>query len=272
MEHNSPALVASLIDKTEGTEFNKEVFEKTGVFVVRNALPKDLVQQWREEWDKFYNEKLVNGRNVNLSNPVDLKEELPPTLAKIYKNDILLDFVQQVFGEDVALYNHRFVIKDKFSPGEVFLHQDFCYHLGMPTKASFFVPLSYAGKKNGGLTYYLGTHRYGFLGDAGEINPSRFKEQWPQYTPELQPGDFAIMNSLIWHTSGINEAGIDRIVADIIYQPANDPTGKELLRGQWQTDFFIDRSLNPKDFFKWSRVSKIVDLNEKLKNSVPQPQ
>jgi ectoine hydroxylase-related dioxygenase (phytanoyl-CoA dioxygenase family) len=267
MQHNSPEFITSLLDKVEGEKFDKDIFDKAGVFVVRNALPKNLVEEWRKEWDIFYEEKLANGRNVNVNNPVDLKEELPPTLAKIYKNDILLDYVQKVFGENIALYNHRFVIKDRFSRGEIFLHQDFCYHVGMPSKASFFVPLSYAGKTNGGLTYYLGTHKYGFLGDAGEINPEQFNEKWPQYTPELQPGDFAIMNSLIWHTSGVNEAGIDRIVADIIYQPANDPSGKELLRGKWQTDFFIDRNRNPKDFFKWSRVTRLVELNEKINKS-----
>ena len=137
----------------------------------------------------------------------------------------------------------------------------------MPVKASFFVPLSYAGKKNGGLTFYPGTHKYGYLGDAGEIDSDAFPEKWPQFTPELEPGDIAIMNSLLWHKSGINEAGIDRIVADIIYQPANDPSSKELLRGEWQTDFFINREINPKSFFKSSRVTKIIALNEKLKTN-----
>ena len=89
MKHNSPELINSLIDKVESKKFDKDVFEKTGVFVVRDALPKELVSQWKEEWDKFYDEKLALGRNVNVNNPVDLKEELPPTLAKIYKNDIL---------------------------------------------------------------------------------------------------------------------------------------------------------------------------------------
>jgi hypothetical protein len=265
MQHNSPELIRSLFDKIESTGFNKDIFDKTGIFVIKNVIPQSLVKEWRHEWDIFYTEKLSKGRNVNVNNPVDLKEELPEKLATIYKNDILLDVAQQVFGDHVALYNHRFVIKDKFSPGEVFLHQDFCYHLGNPIKASFFVPLSYAGKKNGGLTYFPGTHKYGFLGDAGEIDPGKFKEAWSEYTPEMQPGDIAIMNSLIWHTSGPNVEGIDRIVADIIYQPANDPSGKELLRGEWQTDFFIDRTVNQKDFFKWSRVSKLIKLSNDLR-------
>lgn len=264
MKYNSPELIFNLIDRIDSTKFDKDVFEKTGLFIIRNALPKELVQEWKEEWDKFYEQSLSDGRNVNVNNPVDLKEKLPEKLAAIYKNDILLDFAEQVFGENVALLNHRFVIKDKFSRGEVFLHHDFCYHIGFPTKASFFVPISYAGKANGGLTFYLGTHRYGYLGDAGEIDPDQFQDVWPQVTPELQPGDFAIMNSLLWHKSGINEAGIDRIVADIIYQPSNDPSGKELVRGEWQTDVFIQHE-NIVKFFKTSRVKKILELKEKNK-------
>jgi ectoine hydroxylase-related dioxygenase (phytanoyl-CoA dioxygenase family) len=264
MAYNSPELISSLIEKMDSTKFNKDVFDKTGLFVIRNAIPEYLIKEWREEWDQFYAKNLASGRNVNVNNPVDLKEQLPEKLALIYKNDILLDFAEQVFGKNVALLNHRFVIKDKFSPGEIFLHHDYCYHIGFPNKASFFVPLSYAGKKNGGLTFYLGTHKYGYLGDAGEIDPDQFKEVWPQYTPELQPGDFTIMNSLLWHKSGINEAGIDRIVADIIYQPANDPSGKELVRGEWETDVFIQHS-NHINYFKNSRVKKIKSLLEKVK-------
>lgn len=267
MENNSPKLISALLDKMDSQSFSKDVYEKTGLFIIRNGLPQALISEWKVEWDTFYQKELLNGRDVNLNNPVDLKENLPDKLANIYKNDILLDYVQKVFGNDIALYNHRFVIKDKFSPGEIFLHHDFCYHVGMPVKASFFVTLGYAGKKNGGMNFYPGTHKYGYLGDAGAINPDKFNEVWPKVTPELQPGDIVIMNSLLWHSSGVNDADIDRILADIIYQPANDPSSKELLRGEWKTDIFLNRYQNPKDFFKWSRVSKIFELNEQIKNN-----
>src|SRR4051812_8419992 len=120
MAHNSPELIKSLIGKMDSTKFNKEVYDKTGLFIIRNAIPQDLIKQWQDEWASFYNKNLAAGRNVNVHNSVDLKEELPETLAKIYKNDILLGFAEQVFGKNVALLNHRFVIKDKFSPGEIF--------------------------------------------------------------------------------------------------------------------------------------------------------
>lgn len=264
MSYNSPELIRNLLPRMEDKEFDREVFDKTGVFTIRNALSQDLVQYWKGEWDIFYYEQLANGRNVNINNPVDLKEPLPPSLTQLYKDETLLDYAQQVFGNDIALFHYRFVIKDKFSTGEVFLHHDYCYHIGMPFKASFFVPLAYTGKENGGLTFYPGTQAYGFLGDAGEINPDQFDETWPSYTPELNPGDFVIMNSLVWHCSGANISGHDRIIADINYQPANDPSGKELLRGEWKTDFRYGANKTPNDFFRRCRVSKIIDLTAKL--------
>ncbi len=265
-----PEKVLELLFKADSENFDKKVFDATGIFVVRNVIPENIMLEWQAEWSSFYESNLSGGRNVNKNNPVDLKEQLPEKLSTLYKHESVLNLAEQVFGENVALYNSRFVIKDKYSPGEVFLHQDFCYHLGWPNKASFFVALSYAGKKNGGLTFYAGSHQYGFLGDAGEVNPGSFAEKWPEFTPEMNPGDVAIMNSMIWHTSGKNEAGIDRIVADIILQPADDPSGKEILRGKWQTDFFINRENNPVGFFKWSRVTKIAKLEKMLnENNIP---
>ncbi|HEX3638537.1 MAG TPA: phytanoyl-CoA dioxygenase family protein, partial [Paraburkholderia sp.] len=164
---------------------------------------------------------------------------------------------QRIFGEHVALYNHRFVIKDKFSSSKVFLHQDSCYHLGNHNKCSLFVPLSAVDPDNGGMSFHLGSHRLGSLGDAGEINPESFEIKWPKVTPELQPGDFVIMNSSLWHESGPNVSGVNRIMADIIVQPADDPTGKALLSGSWQTDIFYSPE-NCIRYFVNSRVLKII--------------
>lgn len=266
MPYNSPEVVNQFIDKIDSDKFDKTVFEKTGVFILRNAIPQDLIKEWRTAWDEFYAEKLAAGRTVYKYNPVALEEKLPGVLGTLYKNEVLANYASQVWGDNVGIYHHRFVIKDKHSKNEVFLHQDYCYHSGFHNKSSFFIPLSYAGKENGGLTFYPGTHQYGFLGDAGEINPDNFKDKWVGITPELQPGDFAIMNSLLWHGSGLNVSGVDRIVIDTIYQPANDPSCIDLVKGEWQTDIFVDRE-NPLKNFKRSRVSRIIQLEEELKKS-----
>lgn len=243
----------------DSNKFNKKLYNKYGVFIVRGVVPQDVIKEWQKEWDIFYNTQLSEGRSIHEANPVALKEQLPEKLSKMYKHESLINLAKQVHGENVALYNHRFVIKDKFSLDKVFLHNDSCYHLGYLNKCSFFVPLSYAGEDNGGLSFYLESHKCGYLGDAGEINPDAFPFKFEKITPTLYPGDIAVMHSSTWHESGPNEAKIDRILADIHYQPSDDPTGKELLSGEWKTDFWYSIEDHTK-YFKNSRILKLKNI------------
>jgi len=251
--------------KIESSTFNKKAYNKYGVYIVRGAIPNNIVNEWQSEWEIFYKENLSQGRDIHQANPVALKEQLPEKLSKIYSNELLVNIAKQVHGKNVALYNHRFVIKDKFSLDKVMLHQDSCYHLGNLNKCSFFVPLSIVNKSNGGLSFYLSSHKCGYLGDAGEINPESFELKFKKITPEVAPGDVIIMNSHTWHESGPNVAKIDRILADIHYQPSDDPTGKELLSGKWKTNFWYSME-DPTKYFKNSRIIKIKN-NEKLNNN-----
>jgi ectoine hydroxylase-related dioxygenase (phytanoyl-CoA dioxygenase family) len=261
MKYNSFNIVFELQNKIDSNVFNKNIFDETGIFILRNLIPQTTIKEWQGEWNSFYTQKLSTGRNINQANPVALKETLPEKLAYMYRNENLINIAKQIHGEDIALYNHRFVIKDKFSLEKVFLHNDSCYHLGYLNKCSFFVPLSHSGPLNGGLTFHLGTHKYGYLGDAGEINKDAFDIQGPTITPELYPGDIAIMHSSLWHESGPNISKEDRILADIHYQPANDPTSKELLSGEWKTDFWYPID-DPTKYFINSRILKLKNITK----------
>jgi hypothetical protein len=254
---NTLATVQAVIDQIASETFNPDVFKETGVFVMRNAIAPAVVREWQAEWHAFYAAQLADGRDVNKANPVSLTEQLPPKLASMYKEPVFAETLRHIFGDHIALYNHRFVIKDRFSSNKVFLHQDSCYHLGNLNKCSMFVPLSIVNADNGGMTFHAGSHKLGVLGDAGEINPDSFDFKWPKVTPELNPGDFVIMNSALWHESGPNVSGINRIMADTIVQPADDPTGKDLLCGEWQTDIFYSPS-NYIRYFINSRVLKLI--------------
>jgi ectoine hydroxylase-related dioxygenase (phytanoyl-CoA dioxygenase family) len=240
----------------DSDSFNKDVYNNTGVFIVRNAIPNSVITEWQSVWQEFYDTKLSDGRDIHKANPVALKEQLPVQLANMYKNEVLISFAKQIHGENLALYNHRFVIKDKYSLDGVFLHQDSCYHLGNLNKCSFFVPLTEANESNGGLSFYIGSHKCGYLGDAGEINPDSFPFKFEKITPSINPGDFIIMNSHTWHESGPNISQKNRILADIHYQPSDDPTGKELLSGKWLTDIHYSME-DPTKYFKNSRILKL---------------
>jgi ectoine hydroxylase-related dioxygenase (phytanoyl-CoA dioxygenase family) len=132
-------------------------------------------------------------------------------------------------------------MKDRQNSSKVFLHQDYCYHIGFPLKCRLFIPLFKCGNDEGSLTFYPGTHQYSYLGDAGEIDRSKFYP-WKSITSALEPGDIVVRNSCLWHESGLNITNTDRVLFDIIIQPSNDPSSKELISGKWNTDLRIDRN------------------------------
>jgi hypothetical protein len=260
MKRIGPEALRALIPCLDSEEFVSELYDHAGIFVIRKAIPFDAIRLWQEEWGRFYAAKLTS-RTADRFNPVAIYEEPPPVLAAVHRHPSLVDIAEKAFGPDVALFNQRFVIKDWQSRGPVFLHHDFAYHMGWPAKASAFVPLSEVTAENGALRFYPGTHHFGYLGDAGEIDPEIIGPDWPSVRPDLRPGDVAFMNSLTWHESGPHTAGPDRVMVDITYQPANDPSGIALLRGQWQTEIFLDRQASR---FRRSRASRMREMQQRL--------
>lgn len=230
----------------------RETFERDGVVVLPNIVSHDQVAEWLGAYLQF----IEYGRKVGW-NKVEVKGPFPEPLASMPKHPNLLDAVQAVFGPDIALYNHRFVVKDHHATGDVFMHQDSGYHVGFMRKASMFVALTRMDNLNGGLHFVMGSHKYGYLGDTGEIAGKHLTS-----TFTLNPGDAILMHSATWHRSSANYSKLDRILADIIYQPANDPSGTELLCGEWKC---VPQAWLRKDgILARSRVSRIRELEEQV--------
>jgi len=256
--------IQDLIKNIDSEKFSPDIFLKTGLFIIRNGINLDTIKIWQNEWKVFYNNNKLIDRNIIGNNPVSIDLNPGGVLGAAYKCPDILAVIMKAFGENIALYNQRFVVKDKKSSEPVFLHSDYPYHLGWPFKASAFVPLSLVNKENGGMYFYPGTHQFGYLADAGEIDLGSFPSNLPSVCPTLYPGDFILMNSLTWHGSGPNIAGVDRVLIDIIYQPANDPSSKELVCGEWETDIFF--TCEKEKVYKRSRTTKIKELLKKLAN------
>ncbi|HEX7642375.1 MAG TPA: phytanoyl-CoA dioxygenase family protein [Noviherbaspirillum sp.] len=261
LQDKTPEEIAQLAPYCDAAVFDLAIYRSVGLFVLRNLFPAETVARWQVSWNVFYSDQLAGKRKVGF-NKVNVEEVLPEELHDIYRAPQLLDVARQIFGEHVGLYNHRFVIKDEFSRDDVFLHQDICYHFGFMDKASFFTPLSVSGAENGGMEFFLGTHQYGYLGDAGEIDLSKFPA-WPLLIPEVKPGDLVIMNSCLWHRSGRHLGGADRILADTILQPARDPSTRKVIHGNQGPVNLIDRS-GDLNFFKRSRVTRMKELTAEL--------
>ena len=250
----------ALLPKIDSTEFDLEVFKESGVFVVRNAIPKDKLEQWQSHWKAYYESDIGKRRKPEYEyNKVEVKD-IPEPLAAIHRESCFLDIVEQLFGPNIGLFNKRFVVKDSLSRGSVFLHQDTCYQFGGVAKASIFAALFDANPENGGLAFHLGTHKFGYLGDAGEIRDDLLPEDWPVVHPRLNAGDLAVMNSLTWHGSPPHSSGNDRVMTDFIYQDAEDFSTVEVVRGNAEIEpNFLNRSRED-CLFKRSRVTRLKEL------------
>lgn len=251
-----------LIEKADSETFSPDVYRETGFFVVRNVIPKETVAEWQEAWRDFYVARGMANRKVNPFNPVHVHEEAPEALANVYRKREILD-VLEVLYPDLAFFMQRFVIKDPNSRGQVFVHGDFAYDYGWPEKTTTFIPLSVSDAMNGGISFYPGTHHFGYLGDAGEANIDILDADWPSITPTLEPGDIALCHTCTWHYSPPFRNGPDRILIQATYQPANDPSSTQFLRGRNLVRYPLSEL--PRDkFFKRSRSSRLRELQEQV--------
>jgi len=257
-----PAAFRSVLEQVDQERIDLPVYRKLGVAIVRGALPVELVTSWMDAWRRYRESVLAGGRLVDPFNPVVLQEPVDEALAAIHRHPRLLDVIEQVYP-DVSLYVQRFVIKDAASRAPVFLHQDYCYDLGMPEKTSIFLPLGPMSPANGGLRFYPGTHRLGYLGDAGELDESVLEPGWPVVAPTLQPGDLALMHECTWHASAPHQSGPDRVVLQMTFQPADDPSSGEVLRGR-AADRVAFGEVGRDAFFKRSRSSRLRELQAAL--------
>lgn len=227
------------------------VLEDLGVFILRGALDPQMVETYYDQYKSYQKSPEFDRTKFHLTE-VKVGEENP--LRSILGQSSLINHLKNFFNGNVGLYNFRVVKKDSEDIAPVFLHQDVGYHVGGFERYSVFIPLTKCGTDNGGLKLYPGTHKFGYLGDVGEIKdflPSDF----PRLVPELTPGDLLFMHSALWHSSGPNISKSERVYLDIHIQDANEPSTFEVLTGKKNSEWILN--LSHDEIFANSRTQKL---------------
>ena len=81
------------------------------------------------------------------------------------------------------------------------------------------------------MTVYPSTHKFGYLGDAGEISKN-ITQKYFKICPDLKVGDVLIMHSALWHESNKNILKSNRIYFEIHIQNINDINTKYSIIGK----------------------------------------
>ncbi len=241
-----------------GTTLDWDVLGDLGFFILRGVLPQDVAARYKAEYDRYKASPDFDRTPLHLT---EVKVDLRHAMAGILKEPAFVQLAAQFFGGNVGLYNIRLVKKDATDVAPVFLHQDIGYQYGSFQRYSLFVPLTACNEANGGLTFYPGTHKFGYLGDAGglhDVAPAALLRP----TPSVMPGDVIVMDSALWHCSGPNQTQAERVYYDLHINAADDPASRTTLCGSGQDEWAI--SYDAEFLFESSRAHKLRALYQQV--------
>ena len=183
------------------------------------------------------------------------------SIFKSNKNN-LKKIVKNFYDGNVGSDYFRVVRKNSTNVKSVFCHQDSGYQFGSFDRYSLFICLTKSDYLNGGLVVYPRTHKFGYLGDVGEIS-KKITKKFFKICPELDMGDVLIMHSSLWHESEKNFEKKDRIYLEVHIQDINEPSTKYLICGKKSNLMKIPFDKNK--VFSNSRSQRIVKLKNKIK-------
>ena len=240
-------------------KLDHKILDDLGFFVIKDAFDQKIVEKYRS---KFLKEISKNKLQKTKNHLVEFKIEKFHFFKKIYKELKLKKIVKGFFNGNVGSDFYRIVKKDKNNTKPVFCHQDVGYQLGSFDRYSLFISLTKNNNLNGGLIVYPSTHKFGYLGDVGQISKNTTKK-FTKTCPNLECGDILVMHSSLWHESEINLAKSDRIYFEIHIQKSSEPSTKFIICGKKRKlqSIFFDKN----KIFSNSRIQRIISLKKKIK-------
>ena len=176
---------------------NHESLDKLGFFVLKKAFKKKTIENYTSVFFHNKKKKIIKKTKNHL---VEFKIDKLNFFKKIYKDSQLKKIVKNFYGGNVGSDFFRIVKKDSQNYKPVFCHQDTGYQFGSFDRFSLFISLTKNNKFNGGMVIYPSTHKFGYLGDAGEIS-KKITKNFIKICPNLDIGDVLVMHSGLWHES-----------------------------------------------------------------------
>lgn len=209
-------------------------FEEKGYAVLKKVVDENALVQYRG-----LTEDIISYANKGLEDPFekfylkhrpdqgalyDLFQRFP-LFRMLGTNVEVLDFLSNIVGEDIFLYENSLVYKPRNTSNEVPWHQDFINRPDEPEKIIAWFALDNVIKENGAMKVIPGSHKKGFLPYhtvKGETHHTRVniehvdkeKAEWI----ELEAGDVLIFHHLLLHSSERVSSVLPRRAYRISYQ------------------------------------------------------
>ena len=223
------------------------------------------------QFSEFFKD-IQNDRDIYQFNGVhtDIPDALTPLFSSIEQSKTLHRILASIYNIDVeAVPNQlgsiggKLLIKDHRFDGNIFLHQDSCYQVGKDNTTIFFTltDCHFGPAADASIRCLLNTHKFGHLGDAGEINRDLLPEDWPEVCFAKPKHHFMLMDPHTWHYS--NSAKLtDQVRAIYTLTVNNIPETWTRALGDFTP--LPHTVLNPSAIFKRSRSSRLKEMQAKI--------
>lgn len=225
----------------------RATFAQEGCFILKNVFAGAELEALQADFNTLY-EKYGHTRHLP-NNPVQFQElDGLEYMKGWYDHPSLTTISKILFGEDVAFFFKRLLLKDKYYRDNAWVHQDFPYYSGLENKVNYFICITDNDARNGGLWAAPRTHKLGYLG-AKNLNAETAIKRFGASCPQLKAGDVLAISFYTWHWSNKMQEPRMRVYLQSVHQPASDGSGTGiLLSGQWRTEVF-HKDFGPKDLY-----------------------
>ena len=208
----------------------KETFHNRGYVVLKNFMPKKLINEIKNDVKKLLKMKKIKNKLENIHY---LKTKQLSSIHNIanymsyHKKFLDGTRIQEVFHEifgplEKKLFNSSYFLKPRKVGIATKAHQDNAFFNLNPCEAfTCWVPTDSVTKQNSSLYYYLGSNKGGLLPHEpqGNLGASlsipkkyinRVRKKYKKHYVQLKKGDCIIHNPLVVHGSERNRSSIDR--------------------------------------------------------------
>ena len=208
----------------------KKIFNKNGFAILKNFVPKKIIDEIKRETEKLIKNKLIKNqkRDLNylktgqLSSVHNIVDYLPK-YKKFGSNSKLYEIFNEIFGpHQKQWFNSSYFFKPKKVGIETKPHQDNAFFNLNPCDAfTAWIPTDSVTKKNSALYYYAGSQKEGQLAHDphGNLGASmcvskkiidKIKKRYKKHYIEVKKGDCIIHSPLVVHGSKKNRGQVDR--------------------------------------------------------------
>ena len=205
----------------------KKNFEKNGFIIIRNFFSKKIMDTINKKLDNFIIKESLKIRNKDkLANFID--EKVLNSFHKmdnfyhvknIKKNKKLVNIIENLFSEKIVEMGSELFAKPSRKGLASPYHQDnFYFCLDNAKAVTVWIALEKADKSNGGVEYFIGSHKSKLLKHVPSFSPGSSQKvknlnnlkKYKKIIPKLDKGDCMIHHSMIVHGSSINKSSKSR--------------------------------------------------------------